>query len=312
MIAGPLPPAFPLGASKMLTSVGGFPNPESTRPPTMRTLPLASVSVGSTMTPPTAVALVVTAGFTCAPLRFEERTTIWRSPAGLVAYEAQEILTSLTFACATVPAPFCTVHRPVGFAICTLNVSFWSSFVLKVKSPSPFMLMSFAPFSLTTTGPLVPETFPPMLNCASVPWQDASASAIVTASDIPSKRFRLIRHHLRGMVRGDYHPSRVRRGVTLCNLSEERVPLQEDFGRVLRVAALANGFLSECYAQFGGSPSGCASSTNLATERIAGSENLGPTICSPTGSLAEVRPAGTLAAGKVASDTRKVGPTQSM
>jgi hypothetical protein len=66
------------------------------------------------------------------------------------------------------------------------------------------------------------------------------------------------------------------------------------------------------YQQLGGNPSGCDSSTNRAAERIAGSENLGPTICKPTGSLAEVRPAGTLTAGRVASDTRKVGPIQSM
>src|SRR5213082_1489404 len=65
-------------------------------------------------------------------------------------------------------------------------------------------------------------------------------------------------------------------------------------------------------AQFGGSPIGCASSANFAIERIIGSENLGPTICSPTGSLAAVRPAGTLAAGSAASDTRNVGPIQSM
>src|SRR5258706_403168 len=64
--------------------------------------------------------------------------------------------------------------------------------------------------------------------------------------------------------------------------------------------------------QFGGTPIGCASSTNFAAESIKGSENLGPTICRPTGSLAEVRPAGTLAAGSAASDTRKVGPIQSM
>lgn len=66
------------------------------------------------------------------------------------------------------------------------------------------------------------------------------------------------------------------------------------------------------YAQFGGSPIGCASSVNFATVRIIGSENLGPTICSPTGSLAAVSPAGTLAAGSAASDTRNVGPIQSM
>ena len=66
------------------------------------------------------------------------------------------------------------------------------------------------------------------------------------------------------------------------------------------------------YAQFGGSPMGCAASANFATERIIGSENLGPTICSPTGSLAAVSPAGTLAAGSAASDTRNVGPIQSM
>ena len=59
-------------------------------------------------------------------------------------------------------------------------------------------------------------------------------------------------------------------------------------------------------AQFGGSPMGCASSANFATVRIIGSENLGPTICSPTGSLAAVSPAGTLAAGSAASDTRNV------
>src|SRR6266404_4956242 len=64
--------------------------------------------------------------------------------------------------------------------------------------------------------------------------------------------------------------------------------------------------------QFGGTPIGCTSSTNFAAESIRGSENLGPTICRPTGSLAEVRPAGTLAAGSAASDTRKVGPIQSM
>src|SRR5438445_189178 len=51
-------------------------------------------------------------------------------------------------------------------------------------------------------------------------------------------------------------------------------------------------------AQFGGSPMGCASSANFATVRIIGSENLGPTICSPTGNLTAVRPAGTLAAGR--------------
>src|SRR5258706_16221083 len=64
--------------------------------------------------------------------------------------------------------------------------------------------------------------------------------------------------------------------------------------------------------QFGGTPIGCTSSTNFAAESIKGSENLGPTICRPTGSFAEVRPAGTLAAGSAASDTRKVGPIQSM
>src|SRR4030088_3588061 len=64
--------------------------------------------------------------------------------------------------------------------------------------------------------------------------------------------------------------------------------------------------------QFGGTPNGCTSWTNFAAESIKGSENLGPAICRPTGSLAEVRPAGTLAAGSAASDTRKVGPIQSM
>src|SRR5205814_6675729 len=64
-------------------------------------------------------------------------------------------------------------------------------------------------------------------------------------------------------------------------------------------------------AQFGGRPMGCDSSANFAIERIIGSENLGPTICSPTGSLAAVSPAGTLAAGSAASDTRNVGPIQS-
>ncbi len=66
------------------------------------------------------------------------------------------------------------------------------------------------------------------------------------------------------------------------------------------------------YAQFGGRPMGCASSANFAIVRIIGSENLGPTICSPTGSRAAVSPAGTLAAGSAASDTRNVGPIQSM
>src|SRR5256885_15471192 len=75
--------------------------------------------------------------------------------------------------------------------------------------------------------------------------------------------------------------------------------------------ALCSGYAAP-QAQFGGSPMGCSSSANFAIERIMGSENLGPTICSPTGSLAAVRPAGTLAPGSAAGDTRDVGPIQSM
>ncbi len=47
-------------------------------------------------------------------------------------------------------------------------------------------------------------------------------------------------------------------------------------------------------------------STNFAQVRSFGSEKRGPMICRPTRSRAAVRPAGALAAGKVASDTRKV------
>src|SRR5712691_6983727 len=64
-------------------------------------------------------------------------------------------------------------------------------------------------------------------------------------------------------------------------------------------------------AQFGGSPIGCAASANFATVRIIGSENLGPTICSPTGSRAAVSPAVTLAAGSASSYTMNLWPIQS-
>lgn len=45
---------------------------------------------------------------------------------------------------------------------------------------------------------------------------------------------------------------------------------------------------------------------------MRGSANCGPTICSPIGSPRALAPAGTLAAGSVASETTNVGATQSM
>src|SRR6266571_1151837 len=88
------------------------------------------------------------------------------------------------------------------------------------------------------------------------------------------------------------------------------VTINSSADRILLAAARAA--LSAPHAQFGGSPIGCARSTHFASARIRGSEYLGPTICSPTGSFAEVSPAGTLAAGSAASETRKVCAIQSM
>src|SRR6266568_3742367 len=88
------------------------------------------------------------------------------------------------------------------------------------------------------------------------------------------------------------------------------VTINSGADRILLPAARAA--LSAPHAQFGGSPIGCARSTHFASASIRGSEYLGPTICSPTGSFDEVSPAGTLAAGSAASETRKVCAIQSM
>jgi hypothetical protein len=66
------------------------------------------------------------------------------------------------------------------------------------------------------------------------------------------------------------------------------------------------------YAARGAQPIGRSRSTSFAQARSCGSENRGPMICRPTGRPDADSPAGTLAAGSAASETRKVCATQSM
>src|SRR5882672_6856103 len=94
---------LPVGAWWMCCMVG-------VRPPNVMP-PVMALVVGSTMTPPTPVALVATGGFCRAPVRTVDRTTVW------VVCAPQVIDTFVTFTAPIVPVPLATVHAWLGAAI---------------------------------------------------------------------------------------------------------------------------------------------------------------------------------------------------
>src|SRR5258708_19662450 len=86
--------------------------------------------------------------------------------------------------------------------------------------------------------------------------------------------------------------AQARRQERLLKPRSSRLPEEASPRSRLRPRRARGDARAARHAQFGGSPIGCASSANFAIVRIIGSENLGPTICSPPGSFAAGGPPG--------------------